>query len=918
MKKILSAFMCFVMLCTLAVSFAEEDRISATESELEAIGILQAFGVVDESFDAEAVMSREDFTVMLVRALGGADAMLDKLPYLDVPESAESFPYVAKAYEMGLISPAEQFNPKDPVLPEHAYKMLVIALGYYAPAAQKGGYMAGYASIAATLSLSKGVSFGDDGLTGANAARLIFNTLNTPVMKQTTYGAEERYERDKDSLLMNIRLDIYEERGVVTANALADIDGLNMSKGSVKIDGVRYLEGSSGAGLLFGRNVKFYYRQAADDDIGTVLYAKADDSRNEVYTVDARDIQSGTSVSSFVYIDNETGKTEALALSAEVDVVYNGSCLFGYGREHLMPEVGSVTLIDNNSDGAIDIVLVRNYMVAVVSAGNADAEIVHFKFGAASLDLSQYRTYQITKNGVECSIGDLKEWDVLSIAAYEDVAEIVVTSRALSGTLQEISEKDGVIESITVDGETAELSKGFITRSAELMAGDSGTFYLGADGRVVAANLKTTQQPNYAIYLAAQNEKGISGEVSLQFFNKRGEIEILKAAERVSVNGKGCAREDLAQSLEALGAQYSLVVIDANLDGELTSVQTADDRAMEDGYEGYDPGAFTLDKKLDSARFYLYWGGGVTLSDSVAIFSVPTDKTRTDLYLCEGKSKLSGDITIKNVKIYDIDRFGKVSAMVIEDFDAEMPADTPHVNLYEHWYLVSSIKSAADENGNVRKKITGYYKNDYREFYLADNGAVNVGQMMKPDGARMGNAAPNQLTKWGFVGETEKDLRPGDVIQTGLNAKGELAYFRKLYSAELDGVDIRFSADGAFGGDDLVYYEPGDFYEINENSPAQNAQDPGYMSSCYTAYGQITDVDGANYRFKTTYAQEDGAGGIIRHSISRVQKNSGAVYLFSRGKEAVSKVSTAELRVGDRIFVHVQDTQNRYVLIVRD
>ena len=73
MKKILSAFMCFVMLCTLAVSFAEEDRISATESELEAIGILQAFGVVDESFDAEAVMSREDFTVMLVRALGGAD-----------------------------------------------------------------------------------------------------------------------------------------------------------------------------------------------------------------------------------------------------------------------------------------------------------------------------------------------------------------------------------------------------------------------------------------------------------------------------------------------------------------------------------------------------------------------------------------------------------------------------------------------------------------------------------------------------------------------------------------------------------------------------------------------------------------------------------------------------------------------------
>ena len=78
-----------------------------------------------------------------------------------------------------------------------------------------------------------------------------------------------------------------------------------------------------------------------------------------------------------------------------------------------------------------------------MSAGNADAEIVHFKFGAASLDLSQYRTYQITKNGVECSIGDLKEWDVLSIADYEDVAEIVVTSRALSGTLQEISDRCG-------------------------------------------------------------------------------------------------------------------------------------------------------------------------------------------------------------------------------------------------------------------------------------------------------------------------------------------------------------------------------------------------------------------------------------------------------------------------------------------
>ena len=919
MKKIISAFLSALMLCVLiAVPYAEETAATVTAAEQEAMEVLKGFGASVEDFCAGEVMTRGEFVSFLMKALDESTPATEQLPFLDVSGGSGHFQAIARAYELGLIAGDSYFRPNDPVLLEHAYKMLVIALGYHSGVIGGSG-LADYTKKAAVLSLSKGTQAQlGSALTGANAARLVLNTLQTPALMQTVYGDYEEFETGKNNLLMNEKLHIFEKRGVVTANGSAGLGGASVWKRFVKIDGAAYEAGLSNAGQLLGQRVEFFYRQNDGDEYGTILYAKAT-NQNTVSYVDAQSIdKDGTTDRSFVYLD-ENGKTKTLSLNNNVNVIYNGSYIFAYSKDMLMPAVGRVTLIDNDGDDSIETVLVKNYEIAVVHAIDTDSGVIHTKFGGKSIDLSAYDSYTLTKDGAACSLKDLQEWNIVNLAQSGKVAEIVVTTGAVSGRLTEVSRTDGKIDAIVVDGETVEISDGFLAASAELAAGTSGVFYLGADGRVAAAKLTTTQIPNYVIYLAADEKSGVGGEISLQFFNQSGKTEVLDAAERVSVNGKSYKRADLIAALETMRAQYSPVIIDADQEGRLQSIEVAEDMTAAEDYAGYDENKFTLDKSLPSVRFYHSWGGGVQISNNTLIYSIPVEKTQKELYLCEGASKLAGaDITLKNVKMYDLDRLNRPAVIVIDNFDADTPAGTPHVDLYTHWYVVSGVKTVVDANGDVRRKVCGYFKSAYQEYYLADGGAVNVSKMMKPDESRMGNPNPNQLTKWGFTNYTDQNLRAGDVLQPGLNAKGELAYFRLLWSSKLDGVDVCFAQDGSYGGSDLVYYKPGDFFEINENSPTQSRQDPGFMSMLYTAYGQVTDVDGTSFRYKTMLSQSDGAGGVVQYNVSRVQRNIGSVYLYNRPKETVAKTTAAQLRVGDKIFLHVSDMENRYLLIIRD
>lgn len=708
---------------------------------------------------------------------------------------------------------------------------------------------------------------------------------------------------------------------MVTANELTDLKGGARNSLTVKIDNVKYYAGNSSTGLYLGQNVKFYYRQAEADTFGTILYAAPDSRDNEIIELDARDIDSAETTAKKLVYFGVNDENEEIELDKNAEVVYNGKRLFEFNKESLTPEVGSLTVIDNNADDKADVIIVRNYRVAIVHSADADLGAIYMKMGSANVNFEDFDAYSLSKDGKICKVADISEWDIACVAENGDIAEIMLSSGSVSGTISEIKKENEKVTEIKVDGEWYEVSSGYIEKSADLDVGRSGVFCLAADGRVAAGKLSTTEKPNYAILLGAEpaaKGSGFDSNIVVQLFTQEGKSEVMKTAEKIAVNGKSIKREDLADKLSELGAQYELVTIDANTDGELTKIETPTDITGIENHAGYDEDNFSLDRNFSSVRFSGVFGG-CWMTTETLFFSVPTDKTDTELYKCEkAKAKLgSSDVTYSNIKVYDLDRFNNASVIMYSDFDKNISAENPEVTLWNQFFIITDIKTAMDSEGAERKKVSGYFEGKFVEYFVADGGAKNVTEMWRPDQGRMDDQVGKRgRSKWGFKGYTDADFKIGDVIQPEVDAKGHLKFFRMLYSAKLGGVNVSFDESLSYDttSNYLVYYRPGEFYEINELGPTQHHKDdPGYITMCYTALGRVTDVEGSVFRFDTRISMNE-SGTIKTYNVNRVMQSAKYFYIFSPAKGTVKQAAATDLKIGDKVFTHSKG----YTVIIRD
>lgn len=135
MKKILSVLL-VVAICVgvLPTVYAADERDYASQTaQAEQLKQLGLFFGTENGFELERDMTRAEAVVMLVRALGKADAAqtLDKThPFTDVPAWADGF--VSYAYANGLTNGVSEteFGAEDAVLPQMYLTFILRALGY--------------------------------------------------------------------------------------------------------------------------------------------------------------------------------------------------------------------------------------------------------------------------------------------------------------------------------------------------------------------------------------------------------------------------------------------------------------------------------------------------------------------------------------------------------------------------------------------------------------------------------------------------------------------------------------------------------------------------------------------------------------------------------------------------------------------
>jgi hypothetical protein len=735
--------------------------------------------------------------------------------YKDVAPSGQYYKEIQAATNAGVIDGVGNglFDPNSPVDADMLSKALSSMLGYDVYAAQKGGYPVGYRLAAAEVGLFRGVDAG--ALNRETAAAIFANALDSGIMARTSYGNGAKYEKTGETLL-------YSGMGIDTANGKVEavgatslFEGGGLSGRLIKIGGTIY-NIENGADFLpyLGLSVKAYYK--TDDGERRAVFIMPGGG-NKILSVGAGRIMPGTTRNEIIYEVSEEVLRRA-RVSRNADTVYNG-------RAGVVTDAdvspgsffsGYVNLIDNDGDGDYDVMAVYKYQTYIALSADVYAHKLNVK-GGETLDLNKYRNYSVIRDGAQADFSDIREWDVVSLAADKgnDEAVIYASSAKIEGTVEEIGEDYAV-----VSGQSCDFGNWYLKTGKPFpLVGERIRFSLDIDGKIAAINKGAVSGgKEYGYLTGIKNTNSISAP-KIQLYSASGSLIALECADKVSLNGISRPASDVLSDPRLISSDkiaVQLVRYGTNGAGKLSAVDiavrkvdlesfvplselTAAERAIAEARRSeeaavFGDGGFTFNINGESLKIrrgnMSFSSKAFYGSDSIAVLAPSEGDSLSDEnnYALYGASELSARSTQQfTVYAYDADDLNVSRAFVLKGAGA---GDKP------------------DELSNVfvAGKKVNFYDN-------ADGEAK-----LKLYGTQKGSSL--EITpKTDTIARIMSEIAPGDVLQIAADDRNRVGAVEKRFSplyavrdlddGKLDNVPSGGKPFDAFdyhvGGDDASY-----------------------------------------------------------------------------------------------------------------
>ncbi len=627
------------------------------------------------------------------------------------------------------------FGPDDNVTYEQAIKMLMETLGYRLFAEANGGYPSGYLAAAQRYEVLDGVVGGGVG-TEANrgmVAQLVYNAIDTPMMEQTVYGTDNNWEILDGGLisgtssyrqfltLLKRDLKVYKASGTVVANSLsngpdkekvreivlafdnADTNGNYFSKENIWGSGqVTVRQEDIDADDMLGYNVTLFTKKNLDGTFSLINVAKASSNQEISFTLDLYAGINATDME-IEYLKDANSSTESKAKLQKyttttvngttyydgLDIIINGimytnantdlSNLFANGANGAMiapypndKYSGKVTLINNDTDAAYDVLSIEIATTAVVNKVSGTGMVSFLgtvplpKYESSSLTTENlpYLEFEneatdyiinLTKDGEAIDFSELAKWDVLSIVnanrynVYD--VEVLGDTNTIDAYVQATRTNSGQTEYKLSDGNWYKVAQtGY--RVTGLKTGDAGRFYVDAYGKIVALDddvvvegVEGNVADNYAVVLQTNTDKDTWGNdnVFLQLLTKTGDIVETQFADNVKTynlnkkvgnsgltgitfnltdNSATIKDTDITTNATTLknalvGQMISYSLNSAGALKSITLPQADDEEAL---YTKFDNGAVEVaNRKYDADEMEL---GGIQLEDDTLVFYI--------------------------------------------------------------------------------------------------------------------------------------------------------------------------------------------------------------------------------------------------------------------------------------------------------
>ena len=769
MRKILSILLAITMLAATVCVFAEDDKGTST-----ALEFLDVLGVLPEDFAATEEMTRAEFVDLTVRALGQSTEVSDDTAYfLDVDRSHPYYGSISVAMQLGIIEGNGDytFMPDKKITFEQAVRIAASATGYMQIAEIKGGFYGGYMTIAADKDMLDGLS---RDTTGENLAALVFNMLCTPMLDfEGVSGDSVEYSAvDEDNTLLNRHWNILKREGFVTETGYSTYTGAGaLGKGRVAIDDVIFYAGATDAESYFGREIVYFCYDTEDSGTSELVYVYSESDVDEM-TIAAEDIADvDLFEGKLTYLVNKRQRT--VRFSKTPYVIYNGVGLADYQKTDLMPEYGSIRLMDGDDDGTYEFLFVSDVQYFVVGAVNIADKKLYEKYTHTVIELEDEDIHvSITKNGKEASLEEIKELNVLNVCASMDKKRytIEVSDKTVTGVISGVSE-DGA----TIDGIEYDIYTGI---NRPLSVGLKNTMYISVDNVIVATESVSTSK--YAYLCRADLVEEETEEYKIKVVTQDGTTKYFTLADKVRYDDTKKDADEAQRDLNILcqGGITRVIGYETNSDGEIKTIKTVTENLK--GQYGYDENEFTLDFNAGGSSYRYYkrmFGGNQILSASCLVWVAPYPDENyvvdSEKVSVSGAGYFEDGDKYNNFKLFNYNEFmAATMCEYVGNIDDEISATLSA-------FVVDKARKEVLASGDLGIVAYGYRDGKYTTLIFDDESALKT------------TSSSSTITKI----TDPADLKRGDIIQAS-SSGGVVDIYRILYNTA-DGLnDARYYSTG--------------------------------------------------------------------------------------------------------------------------
>lgn len=728
-KRIISIISILVMFAGVmpqGISFAAED---VNKNEIK---ILNALGISL----AEGRVTHDGFIVALAGLL------------YDEPEKNGSAEEVGR--KLGMIEDGTAYSGEKALNCQDAVKYAVIALGYKQLAVRDG-----YLKIASDLGLIDSSLAMEEEISKKSATSLIYNMIEVePMISYYKSEYEKGFSVAKGETLLSLNRDIYTIDGVLTHNTITSIYGeQGAGKNYVKINEKEYLLNGIAADEFLGCYVKAYVQNVEKDE-SALLYIEIDENKNTFFEISSEDIMSVNLDNSFIEYENEEYKIKSAKLSKSPKIIYNGVFYGDYEVQDLMPEIGNIKLIDNDTDGKYDVVFVNSYETMVIKSVDTLNKKIYgkYQFGddrdvfelePENTDLS----YKFYKDGQEININDISTNDILSIAISKNKEDVIVTGYLSKAKIEEVvTGFDNKEKTILLDGEEYDISEEFLEyldfSGKEIHIGEKATFYIDYFGNI--AYMEKILSKDYRVLLRVYEE---AEEYFAVMMNMDEEWSNIKFAKKIKYKNEFYTPVGIYAILSGMKPQ--VVIVELNKNGEIKSIQTATETSKysENQFRKTPVAGYTY--RSDPQTF----GNIIFPEEDAKIIFMPNNNSlnKEDYYIKPAGGYFRGDVGYE-ICAYDADFYGFTHLIGI-NYSEKSGA------VGRTLFIITEMTEQCFDS-EVKTVIEGTYGGYINFTMIAEDKSVLEG------------------------------IKTGDIIQVSTNKNGYIEYAKKIYSMSDDFVKI--------------------------------------------------------------------------------------------------------------------------------